>query len=100
MKNASRIFTVILILPILACLYMEYNYMTNTNMSRELASIYEWKEISQIAGCGLLFGFSVFLTMRKKYTESSVLLGCFILFLIIQVIVSIHGQNRAHFGHP
>lgn len=69
-------------------------------MPKDLALIYELIILPQIVGCGLLFGFSVFLTIRKRYTENTVLLGCFILFLIIHVILSIYGQNRPHFRYP
>nr|MBB6137710.1 hypothetical protein [Mucilaginibacter sp. X5P1] len=100
MKNASNIFTSILILPIVALLYTEYDYLKGDSMAKELMFVLEMKVLTQIIACLLLFGYSFFLTKRKKYYENTVLFVCFIVFIIADVILNHYGQNRAHFRHP
>lgn len=88
MKIASYILAAFLLLPVIGCIYMEYIYMTDNDMSKELVFIYEMKILGYFIGYCLLLGYAIFLTLRKRYVENVVLIGIFILFTAIDLSIS------------
>jgi len=88
MKIASYILTAFLLLPVIGYIYLEYIYMTNNVISKEMIFLDEMKILSYFIGCCLLLGYSIFLTLRKRYIENVVLVAGFILFTTTDLSIS------------
>lgn len=94
MKITSNIFTLLLIIPVLLLVYLEYILINNSQTSRELNFILEMDMLDKIVGCCLLLGYSVFLTYKKKYLENFVFFGCFIVFMAVYTFLSLYTQKK------